>query len=101
MQEFFALLPLCLDAIILVEQLGKELFLVEFTDQSVLYNLLTMVDEEMHDSLGDLVGYGLADNIKVGRNQPPDQFCFQQFTVGEGGLGIVIQLDTNESAGWQ
>ena len=65
-QKFLTLFPFSLDTIVLIEQVGEEFLLVELTDQSVLNNLLAMVDEEMHDSLRNLVGDGLADYIKVG-----------------------------------
>ena len=56
-----------------------------------------MVDKKMHNGLGYLIGYGLPHNVEVRRNQSADQFCLQQFSVGESGLRIVVQLEIKEN----
>ena len=48
-----------------------------------------MVDEQVHDSLGDLVGDGLAHDVEVGRDEPADEVCLEGFAFRQGGVGRV------------
>lgn len=66
LEQLLALLALLLDAVVLVEELLKEGLLVQLADKAVLDDVLAVVDEEVHDGLGDLVGDGLADDVEVG-----------------------------------
>ena len=42
-----------------------------------------MVDKQVHDSFGDLVSDGFADDVEVRRDEGADEFCFQSFPLGE------------------
>lgn len=53
-----------------------------------------MVDEQVHDGLGDLVGDTFANDVEVGRDQAADEFSFEGFPfgqdrrLGDGGVGL-------------
>ena len=64
-EELLALLALALDRVILVQQLLEELLLVQLADKTVLDNVFAVVDEQVHDGFGDLVGSRLAYDGKV------------------------------------
>jgi len=85
LEQLFALLPFCLDVVILIQQLCKKILFIEFTDESVLNNILGVVDKEMHNSFGNLVGDSFTNNIEVGRNEAANEFCLEGFALGESG----------------
>lgn len=88
-KQLLTLLPLRFDPIILIKQISEEVFLVELTDQPILHNIFAVVDEQVHDRFGDLVGDGLTDNVEVGRNEGADEFCLQSFPFCK--LGIALR----------
>lgn len=56
-----------------------------------------MVDKQVHDSFGDLVGDGFADDVEVGRDEGADEFCFQSLSLGEfritlGRLRLLVRF---------
>lgn len=65
LEQLLALLALSLDCVILVQQLLEEIFLVQRRHQTVLYNILGVVDQQMHDRLGHLVSNSLSHNVEV------------------------------------
>ena len=83
-QQFFALLPLGLDPVILVQQIAEELFLVQFADKAILDDILAVVDEKVHDGLGHLIGNGFTNDVEVGGDEAADELRFKSFTLGEG-----------------
>ena len=96
-KQFLALLPLGFDTIVLIQQVSKEVFLVKLTHQPVLHNIFTVVDKQVHDSFGDLVGDGFADDVEVGRDEGADEFCFQSLSLGEfritlGRLKLLVRF---------
>lgn len=64
-EQLLALLALTLDRVVLVQQLFEQFLLVQFADEAVLHNVLAVVDEQVHDGLGDLVSSRLAHDGKV------------------------------------
>ena len=57
-----------------------------------------MVDKQVHDRFGNLVSDSLADDVKVGRYEGADEFCFQGFSLTEfrialGGLGLRVRVE--------
>jgi hypothetical protein len=64
-EQLLALLPLALDRVVFVEQFLEQLLLVQLADKAVLHDVFAVVDEQVHDGLGDLVGRGLAHDGKV------------------------------------
>ena len=93
-QQTLALLALFADALVFVEQLLEHVLLVELADEAVLHDVLAVVDEEVHDGFGDLVGDGLAHDVEVGGDEAADELGFEGFAVGERGGGVV------EGLGW-
>lgn len=86
LQQALALLALLLDAVVLVQQLLEERLLVQLADEAVLDDVLAVVNEEVHDGLGDLIGNRLAHNVKVGRDERANQLRFHGLAVGQGGF---------------
>lgn len=84
LEQLLALLTLLLDAVVLVEEFLKQGLLVQLADEAVLDDVLAVVDEEVHDGLGDLVGDGLADNVEVGGDEGADELCFHGLALGHG-----------------
>lgn len=95
-EQLLTLLPLLLDSIILIEQLSKQILTIQFADQPVLHFIPTVIDEEMHDRLGDLIGNGLPHDVKIRRDEAADQFGFEGFALGEGGFSGLFGLDFGE-----
>lgn len=96
-KQLLTLLPLRFDPIVLVQQVPKEIFFVKFTHQPVLHNIFAVIDEQMHNSFGDLVSDGLSDDIEVGGNESADKFCLQSLPLGEfrvalGGLILLVRV---------
>jgi len=44
----------------------------------------------VHDSLGDLIGDGFADNVEVGGDEAADEFGFEGFAISEVRRGVEI-----------
>lgn len=86
LQQFLALFPLFLDAIVLIEELLKEGFLIERADEAVLHHIFAVVDEQVHNGLGDLVGNGFAYNVKVRGDKRANEFRLHGLAVGECGF---------------
>lgn len=86
LEKLLALLALLLDAVVLVEELLKESFPVELADKTVLDDVFAVVDEEMHDGLGNLVGDRLADDVEVGRDEGPDELCLHGLAICHSGF---------------
>lgn len=89
-QELLTLFSLRLDGVIFVEQLLKQLLFVQLADESVLHNILGVIDEQMHDSFGDLIGSGFTDNVEVGRDESADELGFQGLALGQS-WGIRLE----------
>lgn len=85
-KKFLTLLSLLLDIVVFVEELLEQALLVQLRDESVLYDILAVVDEEVHDSLGNLVNDGLADNVEVRRDQGPNELSLHGLAVSQGRL---------------
>ena len=66
-------LPLCDERLVLVQQPVKQLGLVQARHEPVLHVLTRVIDEEVHDGLGDEVLNALSDNAKVRRDQPAEE----------------------------
>ena len=50
-----------------------------------------MVDEQVHDCFGHLVGNRFAHDVEVRCDQPPNQICLEGFAFGEGrGCAVVV-----------
>lgn len=64
-KQLLALFALALDGVIFVKEFAKQFFFVQLADQSVLDNVLGVVDQKMHDCFGDLVGNRLPYNVEV------------------------------------
>jgi hypothetical protein len=92
-EQLLALLTLALDRVILVEQLLEQLLLVQFADKAVLHNVFAVIDEQVHDGFGHLIGGGLADNGEVGADEAADKLGLKGFALGESGVGVVVGLD--------
>lgn len=93
-QQLLTLLPLLLDAVILVQQLAEQVFSVQFTDETILNLVAAVVHQEVHDGLGDLVGDRFSDDVKVRADQSADEFgleglAFRQSRFGSG-VGLEI-----------
>lgn len=71
-KQLLALLPLSLDAIVLIQQITKILLLIQFTNQSILHYIFRVVDEEMHDGFRNLVGDGFTHDVEVGGDEAAD-----------------------------
>ena len=65
-EKLLAFLALLLDAVVLVQELFEHGLLVQLADEAVLHHVLAVVDQEVHDGLGHLVGDGLANDVEVG-----------------------------------
>ncbi len=64
-EQLLTLLPLCLDGVIFVQQLLKQVLLVKLSYQSILHHIFGVVDQQVHDGLGNLVGDSLAYDVEV------------------------------------
>ena len=51
-----------------------------------------MVDEQVHDGFGDLIGDGFAHDVEVAADEAANEFGFEGFAFGEGGAGTVVVL---------
>ena len=83
-EQLLAFLPLGLDVVVLVQKLLEQVLLVQLADEAVLHDVFGVIDQQVHDRLGHLVGDGLADDIEVRRDETPDQFCLESFALCEG-----------------
>lgn len=96
-KQLLTLLPLRFDPIVLIQQISKEIFFVEFTHQPVLHNIFAVVHKQVHDRFGNLISNGFADDVEVGRDEGADEFCFQGLPLGEfgvalGGLRLLVRV---------
>jgi hypothetical protein len=90
LEQLLALLALRLDCVVFVEELLEQVFLVKGADETVLHAVFGVVDQQVHDGFGDLVGDGLAHDIEVGGNETADELCLERLALCEcgGGLGV-------------
>ena len=82
-QQLLALLPLLLDPVVLVQQIAKQILLVQFADQPILHRVLAVVDQQVHDRFRNRVGDGLAHDVEVGGDETADELRFEGFALGE------------------
>jgi hypothetical protein len=90
LEQLLALLTLRLDCVVFVEELLEEVFLVKRADEAVLHAVFGVVDQEVHDGFGDLVGDGLAHNVEVGGDETADELCLERLTLCECGSGLGV-----------
>jgi hypothetical protein len=91
-QQLLTLLPLLLDAIILIEQLPKQILPIQLAHQPILHFIPAVVYQEVHDGLGDLIGDGLAHDVEIRRDEAADEFGFEGFALGQGRFGGLFGL---------
>ena len=91
-QQLLTLLPLLLDTIIFIEELTKQVFPIQLAHKPILHFVPAVVDQEVHDGLGDLIGDGLAHDVEVGRDEAADEFGFEGFALCQGGFGGLFGL---------
>jgi hypothetical protein len=91
LEQLLALLPLGLDLIVLVQQLLEQILFIQRTDKPILHRVLRVVDEEVHNGLGDLIGHGFAHNVEVRGDEAPDEFRLEGFALREGGRGFGVR----------
>ena len=99
-EQFLALLSLLLDPIVLIQQIAEQIFPVQLAHESILDLVAAVVDEQVHDCFGDLVGDGLAHDVEVRGNEAADEFGLEGFAVGQGGLGGLFGLWRVLLVGW-
>lgn len=80
-KQLFALLPLCFDPIILVQQVAKEFFFVKLAHQSILYDVFAMINKQMHNGFRNLIGNGLPNNVEVRGYETTDQLSLERFPI--------------------
>ena len=56
-----------------------------------MHDVFAMVDEQMHDGFGDLVGDGLTHDVEVGGDEAADELRFEGFAVGEVGRCVEVR----------
>lgn len=91
-EQLLALLSFRLYSVVLVKQITKIFFLIEFAYQPVLDDVLCVIDEEVHDCFRYLIGGSFADDIKVGGDESTDEFRFDCFSLRELGRGLSERL---------
>lgn len=92
LEQLLALLPLGLDRVVLVQQLLEQVFFIQLADEPVLHHVFRVVDQQVHDGLGDLVGDGLAHDVEVGGDEAADELCLEGLALGEGRGGFGFRL---------
>jgi hypothetical protein len=65
LKKLLTLLSFCFDGVILIQKLFEKTLLVKFADQSILNYVFGVIDKEVHNSFGDLICCGFADDVEV------------------------------------
>jgi hypothetical protein len=91
-EQLLALLALALDRVVLIEQFLEQLLLVQLADKTVLHDVFTVVDEQVHNSLGHLIGGSLANNREVRADKTANELGLEGFALGEGRVRVIVRL---------
>lgn len=89
-EQLLTLLTLCFDCVVFVEELLEEVFPVKRADEAVLHAVFGVVDQEVHDGFGYLVGDGLAHDVEVRGDETADELRLERLTLRECGSGLGV-----------
>src|SRR5690606_31196533 len=88
LEQLLTLLALLLDGIVFIQELLEERLFVQLADETVLDNFLAVVDQQVHDGLGNLVGNGFPDNVEIGADKGTNELRLHGLAIRHGGLSI-------------